>query len=71
MAAMGAEHVVVVAQMGANPHRDRFLAAVHVQGALDRSEAGLTKGLFLEETDTPHIGVELVAELGGEGHGIS
>ena len=68
---MGTEHVVVVAQMGAHPHRDRLFAAVHVQGALDRSETGLAKGLFLEQTDAPHIGVELAAELGGESHGTS
>ena len=71
VAAMGAEHVVVIAQMGANPHGDRLLAAVGVQSALGRSEAGLTKGLFLEKTNAPHIGVELAAERGGEGHGTS
>ena len=71
VAAMGAEHVVVVAQMRAHPDRDRLLAAVGVQGALDRPEAGLAKSLFLEQSDAPHVGVELAAELGGQRHGIS
>ena len=71
VAAVGAEHVVVVAQVGAHSDRDRLLAAVHVQGALDGAEAGLAKGLLLEQTDAPHVGVELAAELGGEGHETS
>ena len=43
VAAMGAEDDVVLAEVGADAHRDRLLADVGMAGAVDQARAGATR----------------------------
>src|ERR1700736_4442632 len=70
VAAVGARHVVVVAEVGADTRRDGLFADVHVHEARDLARAELARHSLLEEPDRQHRPVEEVQCLGGDLHGF-
>ena len=69
VAAMGADDVVVLAQVGARRRRDRFLPHVGVRGALHQPLDEQFRRLLVEATDLRHRRVQALELLDLELHG--